>query len=652
MTPSGIRRGRAVKLLLFITPMVLLGAVAASSVTVTSNTYSDDSGLLLRPYYENLNPPMTGCTTPCFSVDTQSTIPNPTLGTLSLDGSATGTWTSGTSFTITATTTKSNDVIVLWIVTYHSSSSTAVSSIADSLGEVSWQSSARTSNVVCSGTQETTETEWYGIAAGTITSDLITVYLSGTPAAASGEEFGVSGANTGSPFDPDVSLPKSSASSCTSSSSAPTVTGVSTNGTNDFIFAMSGAYTSVTESAGTIAGSSATKIKSVAGTGESLVAEYKIVSSAESGTTCSFGTSTTYWGAECDAIVQAAGSFTLSTGSSMYLWSSQFNSATSIPSGSLSFQLFADPPSPTYDSNNSGTWSSGSSFTISSFSTRYANDVIILSIVANDGSTTVSVSSVSDAQGRIAWQSSARASSTFCTGSEKSSLVEWYGIASSALTSDTITVTLSTTPISASGMAIGVAGADTVTPFDPYASLPKAGSTCSATASAPSVGGVSTDADTDFIFALFGGYTSITETAGTIGGTTSNLVNAIAGTGNSNAAEYLTETTSQSSISCKFGSSTAYYRILCDALMPERQSVTVTFESTNSAGTVQSTMISDASATITDLYQPVSLASSSGTIPALGYTVLIITGPSEVALTIFWGYGGPTNYQIGFSYRS
>ncbi len=652
MTISGRGSRRALKLLLSICPIVLLGVVAAASVTITNSTYSDKSGVFLEPYYDNINPPLSGCTTPCLSADTQNTIPNPTSGSLALDGSATGTWSSGSSFTITATTTKTNDVIVLWIVTYLSSSSVTISSISDSLGQVSWQGSARTSNIECSGTQETTQTEWYGIATGTITSDVITINLSGTPTAASGEEFAITGANTGSPFDPNSNVPKTASSSCTSTSAAPSVSGISTNSPNDFVVAFFGGYTSVTQTVGAIAGTTATKIKSVAGTGDSIEAEYRIVSATQSGVSCAFGSSTTYWGIECDAIVQGAGSFTLPASSTMYLWSPQFGSSTSIPAGSLSFQLFADPPAPTQDGSASGTWSSGTSFTIPSVSTTNANDVIVLSIVANDGSTTVTVSSISDSLNSITWQSTARASTTFCTSTEKSSLVEWYGIASSVLTNDVITVRLSTTPLSASGIAFGVAGVDTTTPFDPNSVLPKGGSTCSASASAPSVGGVSTDADTDLVFALFGGYASVTETAGTIGSGTSSLVTTVSGTGNSNAAEFLAESTSQSSISCKYGTSTTYYRILCDALMPARQSITVSYETTNSAGTVQSTMISSASATITDLYQPVSLSSSAGIVPSSGYVLVLITGPSGVALTVFWGSGNPTNYQVGFTYQS
>jgi len=86
--------------------------------------------------------------------------------------------------------------------------------------------------------------------------------------------------------------------------------------------------------------------------------------------------------------------------------------------------------------------------------------------------------------------------------------------------------------------------------------------------------------------------------------------------------------------------------------MPARQTVTISYLTTNSAGTVQSTMIGGSSATITAAYAPVSLASSAGTIPASGYIRVLITAPAGSGLTIFWGYGKPTQFQVSYTYRS
>ena len=348
-----------------------------------------------------------------------------------------------------------------------------------------------------------------------------------------------------------------------------------------------------------------------------------------------------------------SGSFSLPSSSSMYLWTPQFASSASIPSGALSLQLFADLPAPSLDGSGSGTWVSGTSFTITPFSTTSTNDVVILSIETYLSGSSVTVSSISDTLSGITWQASARKSFVSCTGTQESTHVEWYGKAATTLTADTITINLSTTPTSASGISFGVKGADNTTPFDPAAGLPAtAVSSCSNSNSSPTVSGVTTAADTDFVISLFGGYTSTTETAGTIGGTTATLVTAVAGTGDSNAAEYIKATAAQSSVSCSYGVATKYWNILCDAIMAARQTITVSYATTNSAGTVQSTMIAGSSATITAVYALVSVSSSAGTIPASGYVRVVITAPAGAGLTIFWGTGKPTQFQVAFTYRS
>ena len=629
--------------------IVVVSVVSATVVTIAGTNYAEKGGFFVSPYFEFLNAPVTGCASPCLTVDTQTSVPNPTKGTLSLDGSATGVWTSGASFTITATTANPNDVIVIWAVTYKSGSSITVSSLSDSLGKVTWQSSARSTYTSCTGTQETTQTEWYGTASTAVSSDVITASLSGIPTSAAGEEFAVTGANTASPFDPNVNVPKTGLSTCTGTAATPSVSGLSTTNNNDFLFALYGGYTSTTETAGV----GGTLIRTVAGTGDSLAGEYAIVPTTLSAITCSFGTSTTYWGIFCDAIVQGAGSFSLPAASTMYLWSPQIGTSSSIQAGALSLQLFADLPAPALDGSSSGTWVAGNTFTIASFSTAQTNDVVVLSIQTYLSGSTVTVSSVSDTQGKVTWQSLARNTLTSCSGTQRSTNIEWYGTAATAITGDTVTVTMSATPTAASGMAFGISGADTTTPFDPAAGIPKTGvSTCTATAAVPTVSGVSTVADNDFMYALYGGYTSTTETAGTIAGGAASIARTVAGTGDSNAVETLVVATAQSGASCTFGTSTTFWSALCDAVMPARQTVTISFVTTNSAGTVQSSMISGSSATITAAYAPISLSSSAGTVPASGYIRVAITAPAGTGLTIFWGYGKPTQFQVSYTYRT
>ncbi len=634
------------------------GSSTISSVAADAATITATAGV---KFYEFQNAPVTGCTSPCLTTDTQLTQPN-TVGTLGLDGTPeTGTWSSGTSFTISSiTTTDSQDVIVLWIVTYKSGSSITVSSVSDSASDVTWQTSARQSIVACSSTTETTQTEWYGITTTALSSDTITVTLSGTPTAASGEDIAISGANTAQPFD-TASLPQTATAACTSTKATPETssTAVSTNNANDFVFASFGSDTAVTETAGKIGSTTTTLEGTISGSGDSLAVEYLITSSKLSSTSCAFGTTTTYWGVLCDAIVQASGSFSLPASSSMYLWSPEYSSttSTSIYSSTGSFTLYNTLPTPSVDgSPESGTWSSGTSFTITSVTTSGTSDVIILSIQTYKSGSSITVSSVSDSASEVSWASSARNSFASCSGADETTHTEWYGTTTTALSSDTITIDLSGTPTEASGIEVTVSGVNIAAPFDTNSGLPdtavQGSGTCSGTSSSPTVSSVSTSQASDLVVAIFGSHTSVTQTAGSIGGTTGTLAKAVAGTGYSNAVEYRAVTSTQSSISCAFGTSTTYWGVLCDAIAADPITVTVSLYTTNSAGTVQSTLASSVNMNLANTGSAtLTITSSSGSVPASGYVELQVSTPSSAGITVLWGSGTPTTFNTPDTYN-
>ena len=646
----GVRLARPSLLLIFMA-IALIALAAAVPVTITKANVAAYGGSLTTPYFENQAPPVTGCTSPCLSVDTQTAEPSSTRTALALDGSAIGNWTTGASFSVNASTTATNDVIVLWIVTYLSGSSIPVSSVSDSSEAVAWQSSARAAYSACTKTQETTQTEWYGIASTALSSDVITVSLRGTPTAASALEFAVSGANTVTPFDPNASVP--AILTCSTTSAIPTVTGLSTTDAHDLVFAVYAGYNSKTETAGAIAGTTSTLMQAYAATGDSLAGEYTIASSPLSSQPCVFGSSTRYWGIVCDAIVQGGNTFTLQAGSSMYLWSPQFGTSTNLPAGSLSVQLFADLPAPSLDGSGSGSWSSGTTMNVSSFSTTRPNEVVVLSIQTYKSSTSIGVTSVYDSQSEITWQTSPRASLPSCSGTRLTTKIEWYGVAQTVVVSDTILVTLSTTPTSASVIAFGVAGADTTTPFDPATTPPlTALSSCTGTASTPAISGISTAGDTGFVFAAYGSYPSKTEKAGAIGALAGTLIGTVAGTGDSNAVEYVPVASSLAGSICSFGATATYWGGICDALIPMRQTVTVSYLSTDSSGSVASPMVTGSPATITALYQPILLSSSSGSVPSSGYLRVMITAPDGTPLFVFWGSPRPTLFEVQSTVRT
>lgn len=200
--------------------------------------------------------------------------PLPAWAALALDGSAHANHT-GTSSTATLTTSSTNDVIVVFIVANVS----AINSVTDTAG-LSWSQRATTTDG--SGNWIF---EWTAISAGALSSDVITV----TPSASTFttiDAFGISGANTVTPFDSNVGLP---------ATGAPTLT-LSTSNANDFIVA--GMITSGTVTAG----GSWTLISGADFQG----VEYQIVAATQSGLSVTVGTGS-YTRAIGDAIVAGGG---------------------------------------------------------------------------------------------------------------------------------------------------------------------------------------------------------------------------------------------------------------------------------------------------------------------------------------------------------
>jgi hypothetical protein len=147
----------------------------------------------------------------CFSGTSNPTSPitmnNPVTETANFEGSGTGIALDGSavvaspvqvsSDSVTLTTNNANDVII--VVVGKSASSATFSSMSDTAGLI-WNHRA----TVAHGTQITYT--YYAIASSALISDTITVHLTAT-AYLQVVAFGVSGANTGSPFDPNGALP-------------------------------------------------------------------------------------------------------------------------------------------------------------------------------------------------------------------------------------------------------------------------------------------------------------------------------------------------------------------------------------------------------------------------------------------------------------
>ena len=214
-----------------------------------------------------------------------------TTQTFGIDTSNTGTSTNSATVTTTLTNCKAGDVIVV----LGSANGDVVSSVTDSLGtHLSW---AQRDTVDVSSHQRISE--WYAVfsAGGSIT---ISVTFPSTDATngLSIIAFAISGAKTPSPYDTNAGLPRSTTGTSTS---APSYT-MSTSNAYDMLIGLEGSRTATTETSG----SGFTLIKAVTTSAGNAAAEYKIVSSTQSGTTVSFGTSTaSSWAIIADAVQRA-----------------------------------------------------------------------------------------------------------------------------------------------------------------------------------------------------------------------------------------------------------------------------------------------------------------------------------------------------------
>jgi large repetitive protein len=204
-------------------------------------------------------------------------------GTLALDGHGftnKPTWSNSTS--VSLTTTKANDVIILDVVQNGSS----VNTVTDTAG-LTWHQRA----VTGSGSQ--TISEYYAIAPNALSGDSITVATAGAAFYTDLNAFAVSGANTASPFDNNLSTPVTAASSTAA---------VTTSNANDMIIA---GYRFASD-ATPAAGSGWTAINAASGY---YLSEYKIVSTTQAGLVATASTADQNGGI-VDAIAQASSTLT------------------------------------------------------------------------------------------------------------------------------------------------------------------------------------------------------------------------------------------------------------------------------------------------------------------------------------------------------
>jgi hypothetical protein len=175
-------------------PVTISVSQSSTSTTTSSTTSSSSSGSTTS----------TSSTTSITSTTTSSTTSTliPSNSPTGLDGTGSATLATGTvTASLRLTTTSPNDVIIVQdAVGAGGTDCTGKDTISDSANLV-WTYRA---HAFASGNQVE---EWYAVASGVLSSDTITTsfctYEYGAVVA-----FGIAGANTASPFDPNPSLPR------------------------------------------------------------------------------------------------------------------------------------------------------------------------------------------------------------------------------------------------------------------------------------------------------------------------------------------------------------------------------------------------------------------------------------------------------------
>ncbi|MDE1860902.1 MAG: hypothetical protein KGH72_04275 [Candidatus Micrarchaeota archaeon] len=156
---------------------------------------------------------------------------------LAIDGSSTSQFSSARSGTVTLSTSNTNDMIIIDAGFESTSTQGAqiVNSISDTAG-LNWTMRNEIRLHPDSHNAYDDMEEWYAVSPSKLSSDVITVHLSGTIDDAVLNAFGISGANVTSPFDKNITLPGST----TGANGGVATAYFATSNPNDIIFGMAG----------------------------------------------------------------------------------------------------------------------------------------------------------------------------------------------------------------------------------------------------------------------------------------------------------------------------------------------------------------------------------------------------------------------------
>jgi hypothetical protein len=334
------------------------------------------------------------------------------------------------------------------------------------------------------------------------------------------------------------------------------------------------------------------------------------------------------------SIPASSGSYTIQSGNSAYLWTTQFATGKTIPDGNMPVVLWAES-TPSLDGTTS-TGFIGTSGTVY-LTTTQTNDLIYV-IVATDTTPTVSISGSS-----LTWHTRG----SLANGAN-GKIWAFYATANNVLSSASITASLSTYH-RFTVIAFAVSGVNTAAPFDPNLGsfVTKTGFSNSPSQS------VTTTGTNDFLIGAI--YADNAPTITVDSGFT--LIDSeYSSTSLRSAVEYKNAVDAgTNSVSFSLGSY-SYYALIGDALVPSSSissKLSVSAYTTTSSGTNSNTIFSNIntnSISSTGGQVATVFPVTSAAIPNSGYVKIVLTAPSATDIVVFWGNGKPTNIQIALTY--
>jgi hypothetical protein len=267
--------------------------IGSSSNSTTGYFWSSTSGLGQTLQSNTFTVSGTGTvtatyTTRTFGIDTNCI----GYGSISSSGSS--------PITTTSMTAQASELIMIVITQGNSgSSSIRTFSLTDSFG--SHLTYTQKGSTVSSGSNAEAISVYYAVTDSSHTGSFtITVTPSSYTRNFDVLVFGITGANTASPFDSNVALPRTNSNTGTST---PTVTGISTSNANDMIIAFEGQLSSTAQTASSPFQSIASLLRN--SNGEGCNVQYEIVTQTQTNISTQFGQSVSNWVMIVNAVKRA-----------------------------------------------------------------------------------------------------------------------------------------------------------------------------------------------------------------------------------------------------------------------------------------------------------------------------------------------------------